>query len=381
MNETARSSAADRMAHAAGAWLAALDHDRRRLGQLAAPGDPDSDRDRVRFFYTPTDHGGLALGGQTPAQQQLAMRLVSAGTSDAGYNAVAAVIGLENVLDRHEGWTAAWGRERGRDPGLYWLRVFGAPGEPVWGWRFGGHHVSLSFLVVDGAVVATTPFFLGADPARAPLPGGGELGPLAATEDLARRLMLSLDEGQRDRALLHVRAPSDIISGNRPRLLATAAGDEMMHMNDPDLWGGPFADPRLTDLVHQIDHSSETATGYDAGDHRRLALGTQARGVVYTDLGVEQQALLRRLVTAYDGRVAEDLRPHRTPEQLASLRFGWAGPVDLGAPHYHRVQGDRLVIEYDNTQRDANHAHSVWRDPLGDFGFDALAAHRRSAHS
>ena len=94
------------------------------------------------------------------------MRLVSTGLSPAGYVTVATIIGLENVLDYTEGFKASYDRERGRDPGMYYLRVFGEPAdEGLWGWRFGGHHVSLNNLVVDGVLVATTPCFLGANPA------------------------------------------------------------------------------------------------------------------------------------------------------------------------------------------------------------------------
>ena len=48
--------------------------------------------------------------------------------------------------------------------------------------------------------------------------------------------------------------------------------------------------------------------------------------------------------------------------------------------HYYRLQGPRLLIEWDNTQRDVNHAHAVWRDPEADFGLDVLAAHRAAHH-
>ena len=98
------------------------------------------DDDRTTWYYTPTDHGGLPLGAQRPAQQQLSMRLVAAGLSREAYNTVAAVMGIENILDRVEDWQRDWRRERGRDPGLYWLRIFG---EPV---GIGG----------DGASAATT---------------------------------------------------------------------------------------------------------------------------------------------------------------------------------------------------------------------------------
>jgi hypothetical protein len=218
----------------------------------AAPGaDGAADAERRRWFYTPTDHGGPPLRAQRPAQQQLALRLVATGLSTPGYVTVATILGLDNVLDQAEGFSVQWGRERGRDPGMYYLRVFGEPGGTgAWGWRFGGHHISLNNLVVDGAVRATTPCFLGADPARSPLLGPTPLRPLAGAEDLAR----------------------------------------------------------------------------------------------------------------------------------ARLADGWAGPTGLGQPLYYRVQGPRLLIEYDNVQRGANHAHSVWRDPAADFGADVLGEHLAEHH-
>ena len=64
---------------------------------------------------------------------------------------------------------------------------------------------------------------------------------------------------------------------------------------------------------------------------------------------------------------------------LDGVHFAWAGPTGSGEPHYYRLQGDGLLIEWDNTQRGANHAHSVWRDPASDFGLDVLARHH-AAH-
>jgi hypothetical protein len=150
-NATTRREVAARMAEAAGAWLETLDAEQRAIGQGAVPADDPSDNERRRWFYTPTNHGGLTIHQQRPAQQRATMRLVSTGLSPAAYVSVATTMGLENVLDFIEGFVVRFGRERGRDPGLYYLRVFGEPGsERPWGWRFGGHHVSLNNLVVDG---------------------------------------------------------------------------------------------------------------------------------------------------------------------------------------------------------------------------------------
>ena len=64
----------------------------------------------------------------------------------------------------------------------------------------------------------------------------------------------------------------------------------------------------------------------------------------------------------------------------ANLFFAWAGVEEKGGPHYYRVQGPTFVIEYDNTQNNANHIHSVWRDFSGDFGLDLLKQHYQASH-
>ncbi len=123
-----RREVARRMAEAATAWLESLDPEQRQVAAGAAPGDDASDAERRRWFYTPTDHGGLTFHQQRPAQQRAAMRLVASGLSTPAYVTVATIIGLENVLDQVEGFVTLFDRERGRDPGLYYLRVFGRPG-------------------------------------------------------------------------------------------------------------------------------------------------------------------------------------------------------------------------------------------------------------
>jgi Protein of unknown function (DUF3500) len=367
------------MAAAAAEWLGALEPGQRALASGSEPGaDGEADAERRRWFYTPTDHGGLPLGAQRPTQQRLALRLVASGLSAAGYVTVATVIGLDNVLDRLEGWSVDWGRERGRDPGLYYLRVFGEPwGSGAWGWRFGGHHVSLNYLIAGGAVQAVTPCFLGADPAVSPLLGPVPLRPLGGAEDLARDLVRSLSAGQAAEAILLDRAPSDIVGGNRSRI---ADGDQMMYLRE--LWRQPFTEPDLAERVAKMDADNEQACGYDAADYRRLALASVPKGLPARGLDGGQRDRLRTLLGAYLGRVPDGLSPDYAGEAaLDGVCFAWAGPTGPGQPLYYRVQGPRLLIEYDNTQRQANHAHSVWRDPEADFGYDVLGAHLAEHHA
>ena len=372
---------AARMAAAAAEWLAALDDEQRAIGHGAVPDDDaGTDAERRRWFYTPTDHGGLTVHQQRPAQQRLAMKLVASGLSEAGYVTVATVMGLENILDRLEGFTVAFERERGRDPGLYYLRVFGDPGGAApWGWRFGGHHVSLNNLVVDGRVVATTPCFLGADPATAPLLGGLLARPLAAPQDLAGELVRALRPELARRAVLLPRAPSDIVGGNRTRI---GEGDGVIPL--AGVWRGGFTDPVQQKNLQALSDKIDETAGLAAADHRTLALTASPKGLPAAELDAAQRELLRELLGCYLGRVPDEVSPlgrYADPAELDAVHLAWAGSTEPGAPLYYRLQGPRLLIEYDNTQRNANHAHAVWRDPESDFGLDVLAAHRAAHHT
>ncbi|HEX7429873.1 MAG TPA: DUF3500 domain-containing protein [Mycobacterium sp.] len=380
-DETTRREVAARMAEAASAWLETLDAEQRAIGQGAVPADDPSDNERRRWFYTPTDHGGLTIHQQRPAQQRATMRLVSTGLSPAAYVSVATTMGLENVLDFTEGFVVQFGRERGRDPGLYYLRVFGEPGgDRPWGWRFGGHHVSLNNLVVDGMLVATTPCFLGADPATSPLLGGAVNRPLAQVEDLGRDLMRSLQPDLASRALLLSKAPSDLVTANRTYV---TDGDRLIPLT------GIWRDERFPDPVEQanlqaISDAIDNTAGLSDDDHDAVAYTIDPKGVPAAELNAEQRETLRALLGTYLDRAPVGLSPlHRYDDEpvLDAVHFAWAGSIAPGQPHYYRLQGPRLLIEWDNTQRNANHAHSVWRDPSVDFGLDVLARHRATHHA
>jgi hypothetical protein len=360
---------ANRMAAAALAWLDSLDAVQRPLAVGPPPGaDSEAEAERTRWFYTPTDHGGLTFHQQRPAQHRLVMRLVASGLSEAGYNTVATVLGLENVLDHVEGFSVNWGRERTRDPGMYYLRVFGEPGgRRPWGWRFGGHHVSLNNLVVDGRVVATTPSFLGADPAASPLLGGATLRPLGTAEDLARELVRSLRPELATRAVLLSRAPNDVVAGNSTRI-----DDRVVRRSE--LWRpGP----------HRPDRAEQPVTGLDGANQRAVALTPTPKGVPGAELDAAQRELLLALLGTYLDRVPAGVSPlprYDDPAALDAVHLAWAGSTAAGEPHYYRLQGPRLLIEWTNIHRGVNHAHAVWRDPETDFGGDVLAAHHAAHH-
>ena len=372
MNTTLGS--AERMADAAAAFLSSLDETQRSAAVMPFP----SDDERRLWFYTPTDHGGLPLGQMRPDQQRLAHRLLACGLSRAGYVTASTIIGLENVLDHLEGWTTSFARERGRDPGLYYVRVFGEPGSDAWAWRVGGHHLSVNVTVLGAEVVSTTPCFLGADPAASPLLGPHELRPLAAVEDLALDLVRSLDPDQASAAIVSPVPPVDLVGVNRSRL---ADGDLPLPLRD--VWRGRF-EGELLELVDAIQDRAEATLGLRREHLDAVRYSDTPKGLAAASMTTSQQDGLRELLACYLHRAPDDVAEREIAkfagERLGALHLCWAGGAERGEPHYYRVQGPGLVVEYDNTQRDANHVHSVWRDPDDDFGADALAHHYSTGH-
>jgi hypothetical protein len=363
-----------RMVEAAWALLDSLTADQRRQALWAFP----SDEERLRWFYTPTDHGGLTLGAMRPMQQRLAMRLLATGLSRAGYVTAATIMGLENVLDELEAWRASFGHERGRDPTRYYLRVFGSPGADRWSWRFGGHHVSVHHTVVGGELRASTPCFLGADPASSPLLGSHQLRPLAACADLAFELLGSLTEEQRGAAVLSPVPPIDLVGANR-----TVLGEGVGPLRLAKVWRDELSG-ELLERMEQFQDAEEAKVGLTDRHVDALRLTGTPKGLSAAAMNASQQELLKALLDTYVRRLPEEIAKREMAKvegpSFPALRFAWAGALEPGRPHYYRVQGHRLLVEYDNTTRDANHVHTVWRDPVGDFGMDALGAHRRREH-
>ncbi len=298
------------MAGAVSALLDSLGADQRVAASMAF-----DDPGRMAWHYTPRRRSGVSWAEMDRSPAKATHRLLATVLSPSAHARVAAIAGLEDVLDEMEG-----GR-RGRHAGDYWVAVFGRPGDEHWGWRFEGHHVSVN-VTVAGAQVSTTPLFLGANPARVAEDGRTVLRPLGPEEDLAWELLASLDAGQRARAVIDDVAPADIVTGERTR----------------------------------------------AG----VVLGAPA-GLAGADLKAPQRHALRTLAATYANRLVPPLaRPAlgRLDDHLDSLHFAWAGEEQTGRghPHYYRLHGPGFLVELDNTQHGANHVHSVWRDPEGDFG-------------
>jgi hypothetical protein len=369
---TAETTAAA-MAEAARRFLDLLDDGLRQRAAFGFPGEPE----RSRWFYVPTDHGGLTLGECTPAQGQAVLRLLATGLSPAGYATATAIMSHELILERLEDWPVLPGWGRVRDPLRYTVAIFGDPESSDWGWRFAGHHLSLHYTIAGGQLQSATPSFFGADPAETPLPGGALLRPCAALEDLGRDLVRSLDESQLAAALLAPHAPPDIVTGNRPVL-----EDGMWVVRPPELFRDPGMVPRpVLDGLEARLAADEDALGPTT--IQAVSWSATPAGVPWQRLRPAQHEMLTTLLGAYLARLPDEAAEREQAKITGAaegLHFAWAGSTEPRRPHYYRIQGARLLAEYDNTQRDANHVHTVWRDPHGDFGRDVLAHHYATSH-
>jgi len=317
--------AATRLGESVRRWLGALDPD-----QNARAAFPFESADRFVWTYLPGDRKGLPLGDMTADQRGAAMAMVDVAMSDRGADEVRAIIALEPILGELERLASRYGGPR-RDPDLYWFAVFGEPGERApWAWRIGGHHVAIHTTIADGQVVGSAPAFLGANPATVPTGPFAGRRALDGEETLARTLLLSLSPAQRQVAVSSDKAPSDIMTGNRPRA-------------------------EVRDVP---------------------------TGIPFDDLTATQRSALERLIRHYldrsDPEIAEAEWYRIRAADLAPVTFAWAGSDIPGRGHYYAIRGPSFVIEYDNTQNGANHIHSVWRDLSNDWGEDYLAAHYRS---
>ncbi len=322
---SAPSAAARAMTDAANAFLADLNAEQRSKATFKFEDDS-----RFEFRFTPRTglRTGLPLRDMTEPQRHKAHALLKSGLSMRGYTAATTIIELETVLRAIEpprtGPNAIV-----RDPEFYFVSIYGTPGNSPWGWKFEGHHISANFTLVDDQPVVFAPSFFGANPAI--VRDGPKQGTRALRdeEEAGRALMAAFDETQRAKAIFDVTAPRDMITGEN-----------------------------------------------------REAKPLDPVGVAYSAMTPAQRRLLEKLMDVYLGRVSPELAKVRLEQVqkagLDAITFAWAGVLDVGGPHYYRVQGPTFLIEYDNTQNNNNHIHSVWRDFNGDFGRDLLRDHYKT---
>jgi hypothetical protein len=351
---------------------------------------PFTHDERMNWWFIPRERNGLTFKELQPHQARLAFAMVSAALGQSGFQKATTIMSLEDVLRIQEsgggggggrgagapgaapgggrgvaaqgpqgpggapgggrgagapgqggpgggrGAAAPGGRGAGggfnRDPELHYITIFGEPSNTgVWGWRLEGHHMSVNVTMDKGKFVASTPTFFGSNPAEVrdgPRRGLRALGP---EEDLGRALLAALDADQKKVAILPGNAPNDILTGNTKKAEVSAP-----------------------------------------------------TGLQGSKMNSKQKDLLLNLIREYAERNAAEASADTLnaikKAGLDNVYFAWMGTETRGQAHYYRVQSPVFLIEYDNTQNNANHIHSVWRDLRNDWGIDVLAEHYKVAH-
>ena len=314
------------------------------------------DPERYIWYYTPHERKGLPLKQMTPDQRKAVLTLLKTGLSTQGYDKAASIMDMENVLRVVENRPP---NDTYRDPDNYYLTFFGNPDEEKpWSWRFDGHHLSLQFVSTagpggQGRVLAQTPTFFGSNP------GFLQNEPGAADARMADPRLVSLPQYGRQ-----------ILKQETERafaLLKTITPDQLKQVIV-----APVAYPDiLTTNVRTV--SMEKMDGL------RMADMTSAQRGLFMEL-------LQTYLANYHVTLANQQLDKLKKGEVENLRFAWAGDLTPklgdGKGWYYRIHGPTILIEYDNTQSNANHIHPVVRDLTNDFGEDLLREHyRTSAHT
>jgi hypothetical protein len=313
---------AEPITRAANRWLESLD-----AGQRERAVRPFADATRTAWHFVPkNDRKGVQLRDMTDEQQEAALALLRSVVSATGYDKATGIMQLDELLRIIEGEKA----KNIRDAKRYYVTLFGTPADTgSWGLSIEGHHLSLNVTIRDGVVVDSTPQFLGANPAevKTTFPGLPPTGHrvLRDEETLAFELVNSLDEEQRQKAVIAVEPPREIRAAGEPQAVREAMA-----------------------------------------------------GIAHVDLNTVQQAVLRRLVDVYCRVMPDAVAEERLGliDRWDDVHFAWAGSLEPGIGHAYRVEGPTFAIEFVNVQPDAegnpaNHIHCIWRDRTGDFDLPA----------
>ncbi|NJB69876.1 hypothetical protein GGR42_000338 [Saonia flava] len=302
-------------------FLNSLDENQRAKTLLK---QDDSVRTDWHFFpSTMFNREGIQLKELKENQKELVHELLQTYLSESGYKKTMGVIELEGILGDLTNDRVY------RDTGRYYTTFYGEPNtEKPWSWSFEGHHVSLNF-TTDGDKITYVPLFYGANPAvvmEGPRKGHRSL---VNEEDLGLQLINLLSAEQQEKAIIQEEGTfNDILSFNKAEI-------------------SPL----------------------------------KVEGIPATEMDAVQQKLLFTLINEYISSVPDKIAVERgtkmEEEELVDIYFAWAGAKEmgLGKPHYYRIQGKNFLIEFDNSQNNANHIHAVWRDFNGDFGRNLIKEH------
>ena len=293
---------------------------------------PFDTAERYRFMYIPLDdRKGISMNELNDAQRTAVFDLLKTSLAEETVKKMQSIMLLDNVLKEMEHRKP---EDHFRDPGKYFITIFGIPSaKTIWGWRFEGHHIAFHFSANKKELVAGTPSFLGSNPAIVLQGPQKDENVLKDETDKGFAMLHALSAEELKKAIIDTAAPGEII---------TAAS--------------------------------------------RTAMIANPAGIKYSELSPANQQLLLQLLSLYIHRYtklfADNMLKEIQTAGLNNLWFSWAGYTEhvLGKPYYYRIQGPSIIIEYDNSQNNANHIHTVIRDLNNDFGGDLLLQHYKESH-
>ncbi len=308
------------MTTAASTFLALLSDDEKKAATFDFKNE-----ERENWHFVPLDRQGVRLDTLAIEKQHLAHAILSSGLSQKGYLTASQIMSLEAYLAAKENNTDM------RNPGKYYLAIFGIPAATgTWAWRFEGHHLSINLTLVDGKL-QDTPSFFGANPAEIMDGPRKGLRPLGEIEDAARALATEFQKAGQP-VVFTEKSPQDVISGQDRS--AKALAEDAVHcekLNEGD----------RKKVLHLFD------TIYAL---QRESIGANELGKLHN-------------------------------QDAKKITFAWAGSLERGQAHYFRLQSPDILIEYANSQNNANHAHLTLRNLHDDFGRDLLKEHYTHDHA
>lgn len=321
VNRSSAQSVETSLVHATRDFLKILDDEQKAKAAL-----PFEDESRTTWHYFPMERKGISFKELKPDQQIAALEIIKTGLSVKGYEKASGIRVLEEILREMEGDSDS------RDPNRYHITIFGEPSfMDTWGLKYEGHHLSLNWTIVKGQTLVCSPRFFGANPGKVSEGAHQGMQLLKTEEMLALALVRSLQDSQKKQAIVSDTAPPEILTGAE-----------------------------------------------------RKAERQKDEGIAFKDLRPDQQTMLNILLQEYLGAMTDSVAQRRMSEikkaGMDDIRFVWMGGTREGEGQYYRIQGPTFIVEYDNTQNNANHIHTVWRDFDGDFGLDLLALHYQQYH-
>ncbi len=300
-----------------------------------------NDTSRLKWNNLPVGlraRAGVSIGNMNNDQRRLVHRLLSASLSSQGYLKATGIMHLDELINgfydslyarkAFDEKTFGFIKKLNWSPKNFYFAFFGSPADTKWGYKLEGHHLSINFTFV-GDKISVTPFFVGTDPAEFTLSEYAGWRVLNQEEDLGIKLINSLNESQKKKAIQSIEVPGDIIT-------AAESGKRLI-----DNWG-----------------------------------------IKSSELDKKQQAILQATIREfvfnmeYEKATAEYDKIQKAG--LDNIYFGWIGALQEKEGHYYVINGPTFLIEFDNyggPRREANHIHAIWREKGNEYGEDVLKKH------